>query len=573
MGGLRQKRGVGGRLHQVSRRFTPEQIDKLSNAFLSIRSPKELCDLLSLTRDELLLVYNPEYDSFIHNKNGKKRIIYKPEPRIRDIQRDLLAYLNSVYLSSLSANNYPSGEFIFSSVYAYIPAREIISSDQEKHNIVENAKSHVGCKLLLNIDLENFFQGITDKSVKEVFTRWPFNFDEQLAVLLSKIVTYNGILPTGAPTSPIVSNFIAIELDKQLSLIPNLTYSRYSDDLTFSTNYYSEETIKNIIKLLQSIIENNGFKLNKQKLKLAKNTDRQEVTGIVINQKLNVRRTYIRNIRAILHSIEIYGWEKASGLYIQKIPHHYFRAINNLFSARFFMSHEVVENCILGGSSWFTSQSLRSKIEHIGYVRGKEDPIYINLKNRFYSLKAERKELKAIFQPDSSVAYVTNATANSIVYYVYNFLIQSGYSESEIADLKKRFKNEQDDVSFEMLLGDFKNQSAYFFKLITLISSKEETNLFGQDTSNMGLFNSSKYNRITRPKAVQYFRRVFHTSPLCQQIQSDYDEKDGKFRNTGVFSEQLVIKKPQFYVLQREFLEKLGMRVCRVCGSDVALFL
>jgi len=90
MGGLRQKRESGGRLHQVRRKLTPEQINKLSNAFLNIRSPKELCDLLSLTRDELLLVYNPEYESFIHNKNGKNRVIYIPESKIRDIQRDLL---------------------------------------------------------------------------------------------------------------------------------------------------------------------------------------------------------------------------------------------------------------------------------------------------------------------------------------------------------------------------------------------------------------------------------------------------------------------------------------------------
>jgi len=496
---------------------------------------------------------------------------FKVNKFLSSLIRPSQVYLNSVYLSSLSVNNNPSGEYIFSSVYAYIPAKKNISSDQEKHNIIENAKRHVGCKLLLNIDLENYFQGITERRVIEVFTRWPFNFDEQLAALLSKIVTYNGTLPTGAPTSPIISNFIAIELDKQLSLIPNLNYSRYSDDLTFSTNYYSEEAIKNIIKLLNTIIENNGFKLNKQKLKIAKNTDRQEVTGIVINQKPNVRRAYIRNIRAILHSIEIYGWEKASGLYIQKIPHHYYRAINNHFSARFYMSREIMKQCIIGGSVWFTSQSLRSKIEHVGYVRGKEDPIYISLKNKFYSLKAGRKEPNVIFQPDTSVAYVTNATATSIVYYVYNFLNQSGYSETEIADLKKRYTNGLDDISFATLLSDFKSQSAYFLKLTNLISNKEKSDLFGQDTSDMELFNSSKYKRNIRLKGVQYFRKVFHTSPLCQKIQSDYEEKDGKFRNTGVFSEQLVIKKPQFYLLQRTFLEKLGMRVCKVCGSDVAL--
>lgn len=169
------------------------------------------------------------------------------------------------------------------------------------HNVLSGAKKHVGKKYLLNIDLKDFFHQITDNRVRGLFSR-VYHIDITDASLLAMICTYNGVLSMGAPTSPYITNIICYTLDKRLANFCeklNIGYSAYADDLTFSSD---RPLTKKFIKTVTSIIEGKGFVINKKKVKLMTKSMRREVTGIVINEKLNVPRKKRKIIRAMFHN-------------------------------------------------------------------------------------------------------------------------------------------------------------------------------------------------------------------------------------------------------------------------------
>ena len=128
-----------------------------------------------------------------------------------------------------------------------------VANEEIQANIVENAKLHVGKRAVLNIDLENFFPSISAKRVKELLENKPFCFNQEIATALALLTTHKGRLPQGAPTSPVLSNFICIELDHALQAWSgnhHVNYSRYADDLTFSSNtVFSNTQIKNKINI------------------------------------------------------------------------------------------------------------------------------------------------------------------------------------------------------------------------------------------------------------------------------------------------------------------------------------
>lgn len=144
-------------------------------------------------------------------------------------------------------------------------------------------------------------------------------------------------MPQGAPTSPVISNLICWKLDNQLQSFAKkarCTYTRYADDITFSTNQkefpslIGELDADGQLRLspkLVGIIDENRFKINTNKVRYASRDNRQEVTGLIVNGKVpNVRRTYVRQVRAMLHACEKYGVDDAAeehfSKYCQGIP-------------------------------------------------------------------------------------------------------------------------------------------------------------------------------------------------------------------------------------------------------------
>lgn len=179
-------------------------------------------------------------------------------------------------------------------------------------NIVENAAIHVGKNHILNIDLKDFFSSISAKRVKELFLSPGFNYEEPVAIALTLLTTYQGQLPTGAPTSPVLSNFICLPLDLALRtfcLEKGLRFTRYADDLTFSSDaMISDETILDIINLIRK----NGFEINDKKLHICASNRKQTVTGLTVNEKVNVNRKLLKKIRAMLHDLNANGIDAAA---------------------------------------------------------------------------------------------------------------------------------------------------------------------------------------------------------------------------------------------------------------------
>ncbi|MFM7372884.1 MAG: reverse transcriptase domain-containing protein, partial [Sphaerospermopsis kisseleviana] len=104
--------------------------------------------------------------------------------------------------------------------------------------MVTNAKNHCNKKFVLNLDIKDFFPTITQQRIRGVMMSPPYNLPSQIATTISHICCYEGKLPQGAPTSPIISNIVCAKLDSELRLLAKQNkcfYTRYADDITFST--------------------------------------------------------------------------------------------------------------------------------------------------------------------------------------------------------------------------------------------------------------------------------------------------------------------------------------------------
>jgi RNA-directed DNA polymerase len=215
----------------------------------------------------------------IPKKSGGVRVISAPDEYLLYIQR-LIKELLDIFFE---ANAFSHG---------FLKDRSIVS----------NAEMHTNKTFVLNIDLEDFFPSIRFHRVNSIFMTEPFSFNEKSSGILARLCVLNGKLPQGAPTSPIISNMACRNLDKILGeygLINKLTYTRYADDITFSG--YRRIFDYNFFKELDRLIRSEQFKRKKSKTRIQGRNQRQEVTGITVNEKLNVNRKYVRELRAMIH--------------------------------------------------------------------------------------------------------------------------------------------------------------------------------------------------------------------------------------------------------------------------------
>lgn len=152
-------------------------------------------------------------------------------------------------------------------------------------SIVDNARIHVGKECLVNIDLKDFFPSITYDDVFYLFKY--YGYTNEVSFILSKLCTYQNVLPQGAPTSPYISNILSYKLDVRfLKLCEKISadYTRYADDITISGSKY----IVNYFNVFQNIIHSEGFHINHGKTRIQYSHMRQEVTGLIVNQKISV---------------------------------------------------------------------------------------------------------------------------------------------------------------------------------------------------------------------------------------------------------------------------------------------
>ena len=189
---------------------------------------------------------------------------------------------------------------------------------KRKRSIITNAKQHRNRRYVFNVDLEDFFPSINFGRVRGYFIHDKnFALDKDVATVIAQIACDGNTLPQGSPCSPVISNLITHVLDMHLVRLASrvaCTYSRYADDLTFSTNkkaFPSEIAEASATephtwvagKELQRLIRHCGFRLNCAKTHMQYRTSRQEVTGLVVNRRINVRPEYRHIARAMVHNL------------------------------------------------------------------------------------------------------------------------------------------------------------------------------------------------------------------------------------------------------------------------------
>lgn len=291
-------------------------------------SPVENANFDSMTKVfERWLIARPQFDTTVFKKNkcwpitakhyhrftikkrnGSNRELVSVNKNLKTIQSNLATYLCNTYDVSKYAHAFVSKE---SSIG--IEQETILDDRLRSKGVISNALAHTKKKVVVSIDLKNFFPTITFPRVMGMLKSPPYNFsNKQSAVLSSLICLPKEIdekrgLPQGAPTSPIISNLICKKLDYQLGKMArkyDITYTRYADDLTFSTNNLKHISAKEIVYKVTQCVERNGFKVNDKKTKVMFKNQRQMVTSILVNEGLNLPKKHIDALRATLHNLE-----------------------------------------------------------------------------------------------------------------------------------------------------------------------------------------------------------------------------------------------------------------------------
>ncbi len=286
--------------------------------------------------------------SVIPKRCGQARLIHAPYWPLMNMQRGILRLLEEIYRPSPRAMGFV-----------------------KRRGIRLNASLHVGKRLILNIDLEDYFPSIHFGRVRGRLMAAPYNLSDDVATTISKLCTLDGSLPIGAPTSPILANIVSSSLDGELTRIARENgcfYTRYADDITISTNrknfppsIASRSTVGAVQlgEALVNAVTQNGFQINNSKTRILTKQDSQEVCGVIVNKRLNPRRSILREVRGTIHAWQKFGREAAEAVWRQK---HNWRGATSLES------------------------SLRGKIEHIIHIRGQNDESTALLVSRFNSL-------------------------------------------------------------------------------------------------------------------------------------------------------------------------------------------
>lgn len=344
---------------------------EIRNRIVQLKSVKDLAELLtdikkdvmkikrhSITEKQLRLfsderISPKRFRTFhIRKKSGGLREIKAPTYQFSFILKALSIVLDAVFEPDSAAMGFATGK-----------------------SVVSNADVHVGHNYVFNIDLKDFFPSIPQARVWGRLKVKPFNFTPEVASVIAGLCcTYNeeqgkNVLPQGSPVSPLLTNAVCNRLDYRMKGVAKrfgLHYSRYADDMTFSSmhNVYQEgsEFRKEILK----IIKEEGFIINDKKTRLLKTGTRQEVTGLTVNEKANVAREYVKELRWLLHNWEKFGYARAYALFYPRYKS----------EKGYIKKGEPVMENVVGG-----------KLNYLKMVRGANNPAYQKLQARYDALQ------------------------------------------------------------------------------------------------------------------------------------------------------------------------------------------
>ena len=218
----------------------------------------------------------------IKKNNGKHRTIYEPNPLLKSIQRKIL--INILNEKSISK-------------YAKAYHRSI--------SLLDNAKPHINKKIVLKLDIKNFFENISFLDVYNYCFPIEY-FPKSVGMLLTYLCTYDNHLTQGSPTSAYISNLVMKDFDKEIGTWCDhnmIAYTRYSDDMTFSGDFNPSKVITMVRKQLYKL----GLELNNSKIHIINKNSSQIITGIVVNEKAQVSIKYRKEIRKEIYYINKFG--------------------------------------------------------------------------------------------------------------------------------------------------------------------------------------------------------------------------------------------------------------------------
>lgn len=284
----------------------------LDNQLPNITQVKQLAEALELSVSELRwLCYHREASTHSHytrfeipKRSGGSRAIWAPRPKLKQAQRWVLNHILDNLLVHGAAHGFLAGR-----------------------STATNAMQHTDSSIIIKLDISDFFPSISWKRVKGVFRK--AGYSEQIATLLALLCTESPreivqhkdkeyfvaladrCLPQGAPTSPALTNALCLRLDRRLTGIANklgLRYSRYADDLTFSLPNKAKKVpaLSQLLGSVQRVLGEEGFSLNREKTRVIRQHQSQQVTGLVVNNKgmPRVSRQLKRQMRAAIHNLQ-----------------------------------------------------------------------------------------------------------------------------------------------------------------------------------------------------------------------------------------------------------------------------
>lgn len=219
----------------------------------------------------------------IKKKSGGMREIAEPLPSLKEIQR-----------------------WILDEILGKVPVSPAAKAFIKGRSIKENARFHRGQNTIVQVDVEDFFPSIDASRVYSAFKN--IGYSQPVCTLLTKLCCLDDRLPQGAPTSPALSNIVFKVADERFlgfARLNNLRYTRYADDITFS----GDGNPGIIIPFCQKVLAHSGFVINDKKTRVLRRGQRQSVTGVVVNEKLQAPRDLRRKIRQAAYYIERYGLE------------------------------------------------------------------------------------------------------------------------------------------------------------------------------------------------------------------------------------------------------------------------
>lgn len=296
-----------------------------ASALPAIATPGDLAHWLGLGTSELDWFADPKqlngrsdgrlchyHYRWIEKREGF-RLIESPKPRLKEIQRKILR-----------------------EILQRVPAHRAAHGFVRGRSCMTYARPHVGKTMVLRMDLRNFFASVSAARINALFTT--LGYPEATARLLAGLCTNSPParvlrsipddgqryrlpmheraqlerrhLPQGAPSSPALANLCALHLDMRLDGLAqalHCDYTRYADDVTLSGGEDLRRRVDKVSTVVAVIALEEGFEANHHKTRAMHRSHRQTLTGIVVNQKLNLRRESYDELKAILHNCGTHG--------------------------------------------------------------------------------------------------------------------------------------------------------------------------------------------------------------------------------------------------------------------------